>query len=113
MYIETSFPQVENDKARLVSPAYMHTPGGSCLQFFYHMWGRDTGTLNVFLKDGAEIQANPLWALKGDQGDLWRPARATIRSAGKYQVNQSGNSPIDLFLSLDRLRRHCWSRFRG
>jgi hypothetical protein len=86
MYIETSFPQKENDKARLISPQYDIASGGSCLQFFYHMWGRDTNTLNVLLKDGNDIQGRPLWALKGDQDNLWRPASATIQAAGKFQV---------------------------
>ena len=87
MFIETSSPQKENDTARLISPEYTVTPGGSCLQFFYHMWGKTTGTLNVFLKEGDIIQSNPLWSLKGDQGDVWRSASATIKSTGKYRVN--------------------------
>jgi hypothetical protein len=98
MYIETSYPQQENDKARLISPEYTITPGGSCLQFFYHMWGRSTGTLNIFLKEGTNIQDSPLWSLRGDQGDLWRPARATIKAAGQYQVNKPINLSIHPFL---------------
>lgn len=111
MYIETSFPQQENDQARLISPEYTITSGGSCLQFFYHMWGRSTGTLNVFLKEGTTIQGSPLWSLRGDQGNLWRSARATIRAAGQYQVNTPINLSIHAYLSLDRFRRCCWSRF--
>jgi len=88
MYIETSFPQKENDKARLISPQYNVASGGSCLQFFYHMWGKHTGALNILLKDGADIQSRPLWALKGDQGNLWRPASATIQATGKFEVNK-------------------------
>ena len=86
MYIETSFPQKENDMARLISPEHTVTSGGSCLQFFYHMWGPSIGSMNVFLKDGPDIQAAPLWSLKGDQGNLWRPAYATIQAANKFQV---------------------------
>ena len=86
MYIETSFPQNSGDKARLISPVYNITAGGSCLEFYYHMWGRSTGALNVFAKTNNAIQSAPLWALSGDQGDLWRPARANILSAGKFQV---------------------------
>ena len=113
MYIETSFPQQENDKARLISPEYTITPGGSCLQFFYHMWGRSTGTLNVFLKEDTTIQSRPLWSLRGDQGNLWRPARATIEAAGRYQVNKLINVFFPYsFRCLDRFRRYCWSRFR-
>jgi hypothetical protein len=88
MYLETSFPQKENDKARLISPEYTVASGGSCLQFFYHMWGPTIGTLNVYLKEGDVIHGSPLWALKDDQGDLWRPARATIKATGKFQVKK-------------------------
>jgi hypothetical protein len=114
MYIETSYPQVQNDTARLISPEYTVASGGSCLQFFYHMWGSGTGTLNVFLKDGATIQDSPLWTLKGDQGDLWRPARATIQATGKFQVNRKTKTLkfiIYLFIYLDYFRRCCWCRF--
>jgi hypothetical protein len=89
MYIETSAPQKPFDKARLISPEYNVAAGGSCLQFFYHMWGASTGAFNVYLKVGNNLQEDPLWALSGDQGDLWRPARATIRTTGKYQVNKN------------------------
>ncbi len=92
MYIETSYPQQENDKARLISPEYQVSAGGSCLQFFYHMWGKSTGALNVILQDGIETQGSPLWALKGDQGNLWRPARATVKAAGKFRVNRNEHS---------------------
>ena len=89
MYIETSSPQKPGDIARLISPEYDVSPGGSCLQFFYHMWGSDTGAFNVYLKASTDIsfQGAPLWALIGDQDDLWRTARATIRTTNKFQVN--------------------------
>lgn len=87
MYIETSSPQKAGDKARLISPTYTVAPGGSCLQFFYHMWGADTGALNVFLKLTTGIQPSPIWALSRDQGDFWRPARATILATDKFQVS--------------------------
>lgn len=87
MYIETSIPRKPGDKARLISPQYDIGAGGSCLQFFYHMWGMDTGALNVYLKVGNNVEGSPLWALNGDQGNLWRPARATVQTQGKFQVN--------------------------
>jgi hypothetical protein len=91
MYIETSDPQKPGDKARLISPEYDVGLGGSCLQFFYHMWGASTGAFNVYLKVGTDIEGSPLWALSGDQGDFWRPARASISTPGKFQVNDKKN----------------------
>ena len=87
MYIETSSPQKAGDKARLISPTYTAAASGSCLKFFYHMWGIDTGALNVFLKLSTGIEPSPIWALSRDQGDLWRPAQATISTAAKFQVS--------------------------
>lgn len=86
MYIESSYPQKENDKARLISPEYIASPSGSCVQFFYHMWGVNTGSLNVYLQNGEHIQDTPLWSLKGDQGNFWRPGRATIKASNRFQV---------------------------
>ena len=116
MYIETSSPQKPGDKARLISPEYKVAAGGSCLQFFYHMWGASTGALNVYLKVGQTLEGRPLWALSGDQGDFWRPARATIRTNSKYQVNTIHKQELltstknFLFLSLGRFRRCSWSK---
>ena len=116
MYIETSFPQKPNDKARLISPEYNVSPGGSCLQFFYHMWGESTGALNVFLQTYSGIQGSPLWALSRDQGDLWRPARATIITASKFRVKMRRKLSTLMYTalfsrcSLGHLRRCCRSK---
>ena len=47
MYIETSAPRRPNDKARLTSPSYPAATDSECLQFYYHMYGRHIGTLNI------------------------------------------------------------------
>lgn len=49
MYTESSAPRRRGDKAWLLSPAYPSTIG-SCLQFYYHMYGAQIGTLNVYLQ---------------------------------------------------------------
>ncbi|CAF3694948.1 unnamed protein product, partial [Didymodactylos carnosus] len=86
MYIESSLPQIAGDKARLMSPVYPTITSGSCLTFFYHMWGPTTGSLNVFIQSQNVQQGIPLWSLNGDQGDRWRPAKATIHSPDKFQI---------------------------
>ena len=47
MYIETSAPRRPNDKARLSSTTYTKSTNDECLQFYYHMYGANIGTLNV------------------------------------------------------------------
>ncbi|XP_074632042.1 MAM and LDL-receptor class A domain-containing protein 1-like isoform X2 [Acropora palmata] len=48
MYIEASSPRREGDNAKLV----LSLPGNGelgCLSFYYHMYGENMGTLNVFI----------------------------------------------------------------
>ena len=56
MYIETSSPRVKGDVARFVSGEYQQMSGDECVTFYYHMYGKDTGTLNVYQFDGKYTQ---------------------------------------------------------
>uniref|UniRef100_A0A673B5Q4 MAM domain containing glycosylphosphatidylinositol anchor 2a n=1 Tax=Sphaeramia orbicularis TaxID=375764 RepID=A0A673B5Q4_9TELE len=103
MYIETSRPRLEGDKARLLSPTFnMNTktsslPGGVaptyCVSFYYHMYGKHIGkktrcfrALNVFL-------------LSGNQGNRWRQAKVNIHPTmvleGVRWVRHRGDIAID------------------
>ena len=48
IYIESSSPRVQGDKADLVSPLI---PGGHsyCLQFALHMYGSHLGSVNIYV----------------------------------------------------------------
>ena len=46
MYVEAS-TRGEGQTAHLVSPKYQGM-GEQCVEFYYHMWGRDVGTLHVY-----------------------------------------------------------------
>ena len=48
MYIEAT-GKSKGDKAQLLSPRYPKTTG-RCLEFWYHMYGSDIGTLTVYKK---------------------------------------------------------------
>uniref|UniRef100_A0AAY5KAR3 MAM domain-containing protein n=2 Tax=Esox lucius TaxID=8010 RepID=A0AAY5KAR3_ESOLU len=65
------------DTARMASPLF-HAGKGACLQLWFHMFGRDAGTLNVYQR--AE-KGNKILLLShsGDQGALWRFAQATLQ----------------------------------
>lgn len=47
MYIEASAPSRPGQLARLFTPVYTAVSQDQCLQFYYHMYGRQIGTLNV------------------------------------------------------------------
>ncbi|KAK2172569.1 hypothetical protein NP493_941g00005 [Ridgeia piscesae] len=75
MYVEATRTQ-RNPKALLTSP-HFRGMDDQCVEFFYHMYGRHIGTLNVFsYVDDAEL--SPLWRAYGNQGNVWSTARMTI-----------------------------------
>ncbi|KAL9953498.1 hypothetical protein ACROYT_G040921 [Oculina patagonica] len=71
MYIETSYPRVAGDNAKLV----LSVSGNgalSCLKFYYHMYGDTMGTLTVF--NGNTVVFNT----SGNHSNFWVEARRTI-----------------------------------
>ncbi|KAL9953476.1 hypothetical protein ACROYT_G040898 [Oculina patagonica] len=71
MYIETSYPRVAGDNAKLV----LNVSGNgalSCLEFYYHMYGDTMGTLTVF--SGKAVVFNT----SGDHGPYWQKAEIDI-----------------------------------
>ena len=88
MYIETSAPRQQGDKARLLSEDLNPTIGsGRCVRFWYHMFGSTIGTLRVLVKTGAGNQSETaIWELSGNFGDQWYSAQAPVASRKVYQV---------------------------
>ena len=72
-FIESSFPQEQGDNAILVSPPYIYkTSGPKCVELWYHAYGIDTGTLNVYkLQKGGLGNYQKLYSISGDQGPEW------------------------------------------
>ena len=61
MYAEASAPRVPGDKARLESSLVPANPSNPvCISFWYDMYGRDIGTLNVYIKRKG-VLGNPVW----------------------------------------------------
>ena len=85
MYTESSSPQKKGDTARLIGPTQKAT-SGKCLQFYYHMFGANMGTLNVYLKRNGRLYSS-IWTTSGNQGDRWRAAQVTLSSPTDYQVS--------------------------
>ena len=70
MYIEAS-PQSYGDNAKL-QLAVPRSNSPSCLTFYYHMYGSDMGTLNVFSGN------DTIFTQSGDQGNYWRKVTRTV-----------------------------------
>ncbi|XP_067894990.1 MAM domain-containing glycosylphosphatidylinositol anchor protein 2 isoform X3 [Heterodontus francisci] len=98
MYIETSRPRTEGEKARLLSPIFStlpKNPYGStnnayCVSFYYNMYGKHIGTLNVFLRfkgfKGSAITEHLIWSMSGNQGEQWMHANIKINPSGTFQL---------------------------
>ncbi|XP_018418838.1 PREDICTED: MAM domain-containing glycosylphosphatidylinositol anchor protein 1 isoform X2 [Nanorana parkeri] len=92
MFIEASSPRKAGDKARLLSPMYNVTSGKQrpktpsyCISFYYHMWGRHIGRLNVMLRS-SNTGDMPVWSLSGDNGNKWQLANIQINPIRPFQV---------------------------
>ena len=85
-YIETSFPRNHNDTARLISALIpRNSRPGTCISFWYHMYGPDINTLSVYTKSGGSL-GSPIWKRTGNQANKWKYAQVFVRSVLDYQV---------------------------
>ena len=80
MYIETSSPRIHGEYAKLNTPK-LRFCGNMCLQFYYHMYGADMGTLYVM------VNGNRVFTASGDKGDLWLKAAVDVTLSGMYAVS--------------------------
>ncbi|XP_022102966.1 MAM and LDL-receptor class A domain-containing protein 1-like isoform X3 [Acanthaster planci] len=78
MYIQEDYNDIPGGTARLMSPEAKVQPVPSCLEFWYHMFGRDIESLQVYMKKSSdtELPDDPVWSMTGNKGDYWH--RATI-----------------------------------
>lgn len=87
MYIETSYPRVPGDVARLVSPTYTASNEYSCLQFYYHQYGTDIGAFNVYKRDvGGSLIPVKLFSSLGNRLDEWHVMEISILSSKPYNI---------------------------
>lgn len=85
MYTEASSPRVPGDTAKLNSPR-LRFSGDTCLQFYYHMYGADMGTFNVYI-DGIKV-----FSQSGPKGDKWLKAEVDVNLWGIYVVRNTIHS---------------------
>lgn len=85
LYVEAG-PKLEPQRARLLSLAVGPERRPVCLLFYYQLRGEGQDSLRVLLRDD-EQEETLLWALKGDQGPMWREGRTILpQSPKEYQV---------------------------
>ncbi|XP_055492365.1 LOW QUALITY PROTEIN: MAM domain-containing glycosylphosphatidylinositol anchor protein 1-like [Leucoraja erinacea] len=96
MFIEASTPRRLGDRARLSSPLYnvsqkrgFRPPRTTpfCVSFYYHMYGKHVGSLNVLLRSpGVKTVEKTVWTLSGNQAEEWRRGSVTINPSSPFQV---------------------------
>ena len=78
LYLESSSQGIQaGQKADLISPWMKPKPGGQCLKFYYTMYGRTMGSLDVKL----ELNDGRAWLIflkEGDQGKEWKKGQGNI-----------------------------------
>ena len=84
MYIEAT-GQNPNDTAEIMSDSYPSAIAGHCFTLWYHMYGADVGTLNIFQVFGNNRYF--LWGMKGDRGNVWKKTQITIKNSAQYTVS--------------------------
>ncbi|XP_035658106.1 MAM and LDL-receptor class A domain-containing protein 1-like [Branchiostoma floridae] len=84
MYIESSTPAQTGDVARLFSPE----TSGPCLEFYFHMFGPQMGTLQVYTRLSGSTDTQLQWELSGDRGDTWNRAIINHNITDNYQPHR-------------------------
>ncbi|KAH3887692.1 hypothetical protein DPMN_011710 [Dreissena polymorpha] len=81
MFIETSSPRQPNDTARLESPLVPPKGNAQCIRFWYHMYGPDINTLNVYTMIN-NVLSRPVWSRTGTVDNQWHFQAVDLTTTG-------------------------------
>ncbi|XP_041460944.1 MAM and LDL-receptor class A domain-containing protein 2-like [Lytechinus variegatus] len=78
----------EGDRGRLISPVYRSNGPQSRARIWYHMFGRDMGTLNIYLRTNIGGYMDLIFTKTGHSNDYWELANLALLDAGStnFQV---------------------------
>ena len=78
----------QNETANLIGqPFHMENNQRFCFTFWYHMYGRDMGTLRVYMGHSEiKVKDTILWERQTNRGDLWKEAHVDITPPGPIVV---------------------------
>ena len=68
IFLEASVPHKAGESAVLAS-SLIEAGKATCVQFWYHMKGKDIGSLNVYIQTNESRTL--VWKRTGEQGDNW------------------------------------------
>lgn len=84
MFIETS-QGAPNSLARMYS-RWVYSTGQHCIQFFYSMYGRDIGSLALYVRYGGSRTRDRQFFKQGNQNNTWILGQASVTKKGWFQV---------------------------
>ena len=91
LFIEGSAPAQSGYKALLQSSLFSATASyGTCFEFWYHMYGRDIGTLNIYAHVTESNDTILLWTQSGNKGDQWLYGRVNIKTSKSFRLIVEG-----------------------
>lgn len=87
LYIESSEPQMFENKAVLLSPVLNVTGKEGCtFRFHYHMFGKHVYRLAIYQRIWSNTKGDLLWQIFGNQGNNWIRKNLSISSKQPFQV---------------------------
>ena len=84
--MESSSPRTTGQKTRLVSEVFNQTTSnGQCFLFFYHMYGRNMGSLNIYVNSSGGEKL--VWVQTIEKGKQWQNGQVNVGLVkGSYKV---------------------------
>ncbi|XP_044084529.1 MAM and LDL-receptor class A domain-containing protein 1 [Neovison vison] len=87
LYIESSEPQVFQNRAALLSPVLNATSTEGCtFRFSYHMFGKHIYRLAIYQRVWSNTRGQLLWQIFGNQGNRWIRKHLSVSSRQPFQV---------------------------
>ncbi|CAD7679155.1 unnamed protein product [Nyctereutes procyonoides] len=87
LYIESSEPQVFQNRATLLSPVLNATDAGGCtFRLYYHMFGKHIYRLAIYQRVWSNTRGQLLWQIFGNQGNRWIRKQLNLSSRQPFQT---------------------------
>ncbi|CAF3608819.1 unnamed protein product, partial [Rotaria sp. Silwood2] len=87
LFLDTSAPRKPNDTARVVSPVFAPTTSGECqFRFWYHMYGYDVASLNIYTRTLVGGPLTLVWSQSHSRGDEWLRGTTILKVQQPFQV---------------------------
>eukprot|EP00057_Strongylocentrotus_purpuratus_P027554 XP_011682028.1 PREDICTED: MAM and LDL-receptor class A domain-containing protein 1-like [Strongylocentrotus purpuratus] len=94
-YIYTEASGSYNKVAVLESELILASSGRLCADFWYHMWGADIGTLNIYAKTGTTL-GQVLWTQSGALSRNWFEAQIDFIPTADFKFVFEGVTGCEL-----------------